>query len=91
MYTHTYLYTYTHIYIQTYTHKYINTHTYKRTLIHTEFFPTVGSRNIAPWTLGLFVKKWLSKVDLAGYDILFAYSVVEAKSKKEKGPKMVSG
>ena len=32
--------------------------------------------------LGLFVKKLQPKVGLAGYNILFAYFVVEAKSKK---------
>ena len=31
--------------------------------------------------LGLFVKKLQPKVGLAGYDILFAYFVVEVKSK----------
>ena len=31
--------------------------------------------------LGLFFKKWQPKVDLAGYDILFAYFLVEVKSK----------
>ena len=31
--------------------------------------------------LGLFVKKLQPKVGLGGYDILFAYFVVEAKSK----------
>ena len=32
--------------------------------------------------LGLFVEKLQPKVGLGGYDILFAYFVVEAKSKK---------
>ena len=31
--------------------------------------------------LGLFVKKLLPKFGLGGYDILFAYFIVEAKSK----------
>ena len=34
-----------------------------------------------PIPLGLFVRKWQPKVDLAGYDILFDYFVVETKSK----------
>ena len=36
---------------------------------------------MAPMPLGLFVKKWQPKVGIAEYDILFAYFVVEAKSK----------
>ena len=36
---------------------------------------------MTPMPLGLFVKKLQPKVGLAGYDILFAYLVVEAKSK----------
>ena len=32
-------------------------------------------------SLGLYIKKLQSKVGLGGYDILFAYFVVEAKSK----------
>ena len=38
-------------------------------------------KNITPRPLGLFVKELQSKVDLAGYDILFASFAVEAKSK----------
>ena len=34
-------------------------------------------------SLGLFIKKLQPKVGSAGYDILFAYFVVEAKSKNE--------
>ena len=34
--------------------------------------------------MGLLAKKWQSKVDLAGYDILFAYSVEKTKSKRIK-------
>ena len=34
-------------------------------------------------SLGLFVKKLQPKVGLGGYDILFAYFVVEAKSKNK--------
>ena len=33
---------------------------------------------------GTFVEKLQPKVGLGGYDILFAYFVVEAKSKKKK-------
>ena len=36
---------------------------------------------MTPMPLGLFVKKWQSKVGLEGYDIPFACFVVEAKSK----------
>ena len=36
---------------------------------------------MTPMSLGLFVKKLQPKVGLAGYDILFAYFVVEVKSK----------
>ena len=38
---------------------------------------------MTPSPLGLFVKKLQPKVGLAVYDILFAYFVVEAKSKKK--------
>ena len=37
---------------------------------------------MTPMLLGLFVKKLQPKVGLVGYDILFAYFEVEAKSKK---------
>ena len=37
---------------------------------------------MTPMPLGLFVKKLQPKVGLGRYDILFAYFVVEAKSKK---------
>ena len=46
-------------------------------IIHTE---NLSSREI---TLGLFVEKLQPKVSLAGYDILFAYFIVEAKSKNK--------
>ena len=36
---------------------------------------------MTPRSLGLFVKKLQPKVGLGRYDILFAYFVVEAKSK----------
>ena len=36
---------------------------------------------MTPMSLGLFVKKLQPKVGLVRYDILFAYFVVEAKSK----------
>ena len=36
---------------------------------------------MTPMPLGLFVKKLQPKVGLGGYDIFFAYFVVEAKSK----------
>ena len=36
---------------------------------------------MTPRSLGLFVKKLQPKVGLVGYDILFTYFVVEAKSK----------
>ena len=36
---------------------------------------------MTPMPLGLFVKKLQPKVGLGRYDILFAYFVVEAKSK----------
>ena len=36
-------------------------------------------------SLGLFVKKLQPKVGLGRYDILFAYFVVEAKSKNQSG------
>ena len=36
---------------------------------------------MTPMPLGLFIKKLQPKVGLGGYDILFAYLVVEAKSK----------
>ena len=39
---------------------------------------------MTPRSLGLFVKKLQPKVGLAGYDILFTYFVVEAKSKNGK-------
>ena len=32
--------------------------------------------------LGLFIKKWQSKVSLAGYDILFTYFELDAKSER---------
>ena len=35
---------------------------------------------MTPMPLGLFVKKWQTKIGLAGYDILFTYFIVEAKS-----------
>ena len=38
---------------------------------------------MTPILLGLFVEKLQPKVGLGGYDILFAYFVVEAKSKNE--------
>ena len=38
---------------------------------------------MTPMPLGLFVKKLQPKVGLARYDIIFAYFVVEAKSKIE--------
>ena len=60
-------------YIHTHTHTYI--HTYRKS-----FHLRNRCRNISPIPPGLFVKKLQSKVDLAGYDILFAYFVVEAKS-----------
>ena len=41
---------------------------------------------MTPIPLGLFVKKLQPKVGLAGYDILFAYFVVEAKSKTTGKP-----
>ena len=40
---------------------------------------------MTPMLLGLFVEKLQPKVGLGGYDILFAYFVVEAKSKTELG------
>ena len=39
---------------------------------------------MTPMSLGLFVKKLQSQVGLGGYEILFAYFVVEAKSKIRK-------
>ena len=36
---------------------------------------------MTPMPLGLFVEKLQPKVGLGGYDIIFAYFVVEAKSK----------
>ena len=39
---------------------------------------------MTPIPLGLFVKRLQSEVDLAEYDILFAYFVVEAESKKNE-------
>ena len=36
---------------------------------------------MTPMPLGLFVKKLQPKGGLGGYDILFAYFVIEAKSK----------
>ena len=35
---------------------------------------------MTPMPLSFFVEKWKSKVALAGYDILFAYFVVEGKN-----------
>ena len=47
--------------------------------IHTE---NLSSREIdGEMPLGLFVKELQSKVGLAGYDILFVYFVVKAKTK----------
>ena len=39
---------------------------------------------MTPMPLGLFLKKLLPKVGLAGYDILFIYFVVEAKNKNKQ-------
>ena len=39
---------------------------------------------MTPMPLGLFIKKFQPKVGLGGYDIIFAYFVVEAKSKMQK-------
>ena len=44
---------------------------------------------MTPRSLGLFVKKLQPKVGLGRNDILFAYFVVEAKSKKLKNSKRV--
>ena len=41
-------------------------------------------------SLGLYIKKLQSKVGLGGYDILFAYFVVEAKSKMRLKFKMLT-
>ena len=41
---------------------------------------------MTPRSLGLFVKKLQPKVGLGRYDILFAYFVVEAKSKTTGNP-----
>ena len=38
---------------------------------------------MTPMPLGLFVEKLQPKVGLGRYDIIFAYFVVEAKSKKD--------
>ena len=45
------------------------------------FQPRDQWRTMTPMPLGLFVKKLQPKVGLGRYDILFAYFVVEAKSK----------
>ena len=58
----------------THTHTYI--HTYTENLQ-----PRDRWRCIAPMPLGLFVEKLQRKFGLAGYDILFAYFEIEAKSK----------
>ena len=61
------------------------------TLYRKSFQPRDGWRNIAPMPLGLFVQKLQPKVGLAGYDILFVYFVVEAKSSKvQKAEKNIS-
>ena len=60
--------------VNTYTYRHIHTHTY--THIHKH----IRWRNITPMPLGLLAKKLQPKVGLAGYDMLFAYFVVEAKS-----------
>ena len=44
-----------------------------------------------PMPLGFLIIQWPSKVGLAEYDVLFAYSIVEAKNKSIKGLKMVRG
>ena len=43
-------------------------------------------RNVTSSPLELFVQKWQPKVGLVGYDIPFAYLVVEAKSKTTGKP-----
>ena len=63
------------VHTYTHAHKYIHT-TYKKS-----FQPRDRWRYMTPMLLGLFVNKLQPKVGLAGYDILFAYFVVEAKSK----------
>ena len=52
------------------------------THIHTE---KIGSEIWLPylWPISLFVKQLRPKVGLGGYDILFAYFGIEAKSKKD--------
>ena len=44
---------------------------------------------MTPMPLELLVKKLQPDVGLAGYDILFAYSVIEAKSKKRNSIRIV--
>ena len=71
-----------------YIHLDIYTHTHTHTHTHSLFQPRDRWRNITPMPLGLFIKDWQTKVGLAGYDILFAYFVVRAKSKILAGLKL---
>ena len=64
----------------------VYTHTHAH--IHRE---NLSSREIGEGTLGLFVKNLQPKVDFWRYDILFAYFVVEAKSKNNKARKGEGG
>ena len=57
-----------------------NIHTYAHTY-RKSFQPRDQWRTMTPMPLGLFFKKIPPKVGLGGYDIIFAYFVVEAKSK----------
>ena len=76
--THTYIHTQKHTHIHIYTHTYIYTYTYT---CRKPFQLRDRWRNITPMPLGLFDEKLQPKVCLAWYDILFAYFILEVKSK----------
>ena len=62
-------------------HTHTNTHTHTHTHTYRKFFQLRDPwRTFYPRPLCLFVKMLQLKVGLAGYDILFAYFVVEVKS-----------
>ena len=59
----------------------VDTYTQAHAHVHTHIYIHIGGEVFLQVPCGLFVKKLQPKVDLAGYDIFFAYFVVEAITK----------